>query len=158
MQAWIVYNQMNQRYQPKNNKMKTNETKSNLLQAIDTIPGLESLRALVERMPDAAEMKALDAAFKAEMDAETAAGLYDDFQAGLDLEIEAGFAAIAKPPPCTHAAPKAASVPRSTKSKPITIRIPRWLLAAIKVKALERGIPYQTLMIQELGLTVVGRS
>ena len=58
------------------------------------------------------------------------------------------FDEILRVNPMTLSPPQTAG--HSTYTQPITIRIPHWVLASLRQKAVERGLPYQSLINQVL--------
>jgi len=76
----------------------------------------------------------------------------------LDLDLNFDFKAESYAKPSVASDVRRAAAPSTTispRSKSITIRMPGVVLAAIKAKALEMGIPYQTLINRCLRMAVV---
>lgn len=122
-----------------------------LLNAFAKIPGLKDLKIPVDKLPDRDEFDTLNAELDA-INAEFDTLLNATFQSELEFNPE-DLAAVA---PRHPGIPRPSATACSSRSKSITIRVPAIVLAAIKAKAKEKGIPYQTLMNRSLRLAVVG--
>lgn len=132
------------------------ETKKMLRDALRSIPELKTIPgigALIERVPGHAEFAAANAKFEASIDADRAAGLYEGFEASLEIDFD--FDDLPPPPDISRATPEAAAK-CNTSTKLITIRITSPVLHAIKVKAKQKGVKYQTLINRMLKVAVDG--
>lgn len=86
-------------------------------------------------------------------------GFDDDINIDIEIDLEAEaetYANSAAVCDVRRTLAPASSKTSLSGSTPITIRIPGVVLAAIKVKAQEMGVPYQTLINRSLRLAVVG--
>jgi len=115
-----------------------------------TLTELELFFAALERV-----QALVDQPFQ-DIDIDLAAlGFDDDIDIDIDLEAETYAKSSAVCDDRRIPAP-ASSKTSLSGSTPITIRIPGVVLAAIRAKAQEMGVPYQTLINRSLRLAVVG--
>ena len=123
--------------------------KLTMLGMIDEVPALKEvpgLREILDRIPDDFDMAAFDEELKADLKA------LQIEQADPDYWIMKPPTATAPPEP--HPPPAATGT--SSKSRPITIRIPACILAELRVTARAKGIGYQTALNRILKAGLAG--
>lgn len=115
--------------------------KITMLGMFDDMPELEDIpgfRAIIERMPDDWDLEIEDAKLMASMEdlerAESTPGYWE-------IKTAPATAPSALPAPSMPSAPSV-----TTKKRPITIRVPGNVIAALREAARGKGIGYQTLM------------
>lgn len=123
------------------------EPKKLLRDAMKTIPELKEIpgfRALLDRLPARIDFKADCADFEAIINADIAAGLYDEFDASLDMDCDVN--GLPPAPTRDEKGPRPSTPSVSDRSRLIAIRIPSSTLSAVKAQAKQKGVKYQTLI------------
>lgn len=117
-----------------------------ILEAMAKIPGLKELDIPIEDILCDDEFNRLtdDVMAALNVDLKT-----PSFDADMALLLDADGGVKVDHPAATRpvSAPTAVG---SKRSRPVTIRIPEWLLNAYREKALDKGVGYQTLIVRNL--------